>query len=67
MGVNGPRWVEETYPFSSPDPGIVGPDGVAYPLNLECGTARQHEAEVEVWIYATAAARSQPAVIHLVC
>ena len=67
MGVNGPRRVEETYPFPSPDPGIVGADGVAYPLNLECGTARQHEAEVEVWIYATAAARSQPVVIHLAC
>ena len=66
MGVNGSRWVEETYPFSSPGRGIVGPDSIAYPLNLECGTAEQHEAEVEAWIYDTAA-RSQPAVIHLAC
>jgi hypothetical protein len=67
MGVNGTRWVEETYPFSSSDRGIVGPDSIAYPLNLECGTAEQHEAEVEVWIYDAAAARSQPVVIHLAC
>jgi len=67
MGVNGSRRVEETYPFSSPHRGIVGPDSVAYPLNLECGTARQHTAEVEAWIYDTVAARSQPVVIHLAC
>ncbi len=67
MGVNGSRWVEETYPFSSPDRGIVGPDSIAYPLNLGCGTAEQQEAEVEVWIYDTAGARSQPVVIHLAC
>ena len=67
MGVVGFRWLEETYPFSSPGPGIVGPDSVAYPVNLECGTAEQHGAEIEVWIYDTAGARSQPAVVHLVC
>ncbi len=67
MGVNGSRWVEEIYPFSSPHRGIVGPDSVAYPLNLGCGTARQHQAEVEAWIYDTVAIRSQPAVIHLAC
>ncbi len=67
MGVNGSRWVEETDPFSSPGRGIVGPDSIAYPLNLECGTAEQHEAEVEVWIYDTAAARSQPVVVDLAC
>jgi hypothetical protein len=67
MGVNGSRWVEESYPFSSPNRGIVGPDNVAYPLNLECGTAQQHRAEIEAWIYDTAAARSQPVVIRLAC
>lgn len=67
MGVSGSRWVEETYPFSSPDRGIVGLDSIAYPLDLECGTAEQHGAEVEVWIYDTAAARSQPVVIYLAC
>jgi hypothetical protein len=67
MGVNGSRWVEETYPFSSPQRGIVGPDSVAYPLNLECGTARQHQAEIEVWIYDTATAASQPVAILLAC
>jgi serine/threonine protein kinase len=67
MGSNGNRWTEETYPFSSPDRGIVGPDGIAYPLNLACGTARQHAAEIEVWIYDAAGASSLPAVIHLTC
>ena len=44
MGVNGSRWMEATYPFSSPDEGIAGPDSIAYPLDLECGTAGQHVA-----------------------
>ena len=60
MGVNGSRWVEATYPFSSPDQGIAGPESIAYPLDLECGTARQHGAEVEAWIYDTAGQSSQP-------
>jgi hypothetical protein len=67
MGSNGDRWIEETYPFASPDRGIVGPDSIAYPLNLACGTARQHAAEIEVWIYDAAGASSLPAVIHLTC
>ena len=67
MGVDGSRWVEASYPFARPHRGIVGPDSVAYPLNLECGTAHQREAEIEVWIYETAAARSQPVVVHLAC
>jgi hypothetical protein len=67
MGSNGDRWIEETYPFASPGRGIVGPDSVAYPLNLACGTARQHAAEIEVWIYDAAGASSLPAVIHLTC
>ena len=49
MGVNGSRWMEATYSFSSPDEGIAGPDSIAYPLDLECGTASQHGAEVEAW------------------
>ena len=67
MGGNGSGWAEQTYSFSSPHRGIVGPDSIACPLDLECGTARQHEAEIEVWIYDTAAARSQPVVIDLAC
>jgi hypothetical protein len=67
LGTNGSRWVEETYPFSSPNGGIVGPESIAYPLNLECGTAEQHEADIEAWIYDAAGARSQPVVIHLTC
>jgi len=67
MGVNGSRWMEATYPFSSPDEGIAGPDNIAYPLDLECGTAGQHVAEVEAWIYDTAGQTSQPVRISLAC
>ena len=67
MGVNGSRWMEATYPFSSPDKGIAGPDSIAYPVNLECGTTRQHAAEVEAWIYDAAGQTSQPVVIRLAC
>ena len=65
MGVNGSRWMEATYPFSSPDEGIAGPDSIAYPVNLECGTTRQHAAEIEAWIYDAAGQTSQPVVIRL--
>jgi serine/threonine protein kinase len=66
-GSDGQHWVEGRYPFSSPGDGIVGPDSIAYPLDLECGTARQHTAEVEAWIYDAAGVSSQPAVINLAC
>jgi serine/threonine protein kinase len=67
VGVNGSRWMEATYPFSSPDEGIAGPDSIAYPLDLECGTASQHGAEVEAWIYDAAGQSSQPVRISLAC
>jgi eukaryotic-like serine/threonine-protein kinase len=67
MGVNGSRWMEATYPFSSPDEGIAGPDSISYPLDLECGTASQHGAEVEAWIYDAAGQSSQPVRISLAC
>ncbi len=66
-GSDGNRWVEGTYPFSSPGRGIVGPDSIAYPLNLGCGTARQHTAEIEAWVYDTAGISSQPVSIDLSC
>jgi hypothetical protein len=66
-GSNGNRWVEGSYPFSSPGRGIVGTDSVAYPLNLGCGTTSQHKAEIEAWIYDTAGITSQPVVIDLSC
>ena len=67
MGVDGFRWVEASYPFARPHRGIVGTDSVAYPLNLECGTDHQRQAEIEVWIYDMTAARSQPVVVNLAC
>ena len=67
MSVNGSRRTEASYPFSSPDQGVAGPGSIAYPLNLQCGTARQHGAEVEAWIYDTAGQISQPVTISLAC
>jgi hypothetical protein len=67
MGLNGSRWMEATYPFSSPGEGIAGPYDIAYPVDLECGTASQHVAEVEAWIYDTVGQSSQPVVIRLAC
>jgi serine/threonine protein kinase len=67
MGVNGSRRMEATYPFSSPDEGIAGPGSIAYPLDLECGTASEHGAEVEAWIYDAAGQSSQPVRISLAC
>jgi hypothetical protein len=67
MGVNGSRWIDATYPFSSPDQGIAEPGSIAYPIDLECGTAREHVAQVEAWIYDTAGRNSQPVMISLAC
>ena len=67
MGLNGSRWMEATYPFSRPGEGIAGPYDIAYPVDLECGTASQHVAEVEAWIYDTMGQSSQPVVIRLAC
>jgi serine/threonine protein kinase len=66
-GSDGQHWVEGQYPFSNPGGGIVGPGSIAYPLDLDCGTTRQHTAEVEAWIYDAAGASSQPVVINLAC
>jgi hypothetical protein len=67
MGLNGSRWMEATYPFSRPGEGIAGPYDIAYPVDLECGTASEHVAEVEAWIYDIAGQSSQPVVIRLAC
>jgi hypothetical protein len=66
-GSNGLHWVDGQYPFTSPDGGIVGPGSIAYPLDLECGTARHHTAQVEAWIYDSAGASSPSVVINLSC
>jgi hypothetical protein len=66
-GVNGSGWAEENHPFSSPAYGIVGPDSIAYPFNLECGTTQQIQSQVEAWIYDTEGARSQSVDVQLVC
>jgi hypothetical protein len=66
-GVNGSHWAAQDHPLASPAPGIAGTGSVAYPLNLECGTARQYRGTVEAWIYDTAGHRSQSVVIALAC
>jgi hypothetical protein len=67
IGVNGFRLVEESHPFSAPNHGIVGPDSIAYPLDLKCSTSGQHGAEIEAWIYDAAGVRSQPVRIRMTC
>jgi len=67
VGVDGSGWAEENHPFSSPSYGIVGSDSIAYPFNSGCGTSQQYGSYVEVWIYDTAGARSDPVTLHLVC
>jgi hypothetical protein len=67
VGVDGSGWAEENHPFSSPSYGIVGPDSIAYPFNLGCGTAEEIQSQVEAWIYDTAGVRSTPVIISLAC
>ncbi len=67
FGFVGAVWAKEQHPFSSPSYGIVGPDSIDYPFNLECGTAQQYQSYVKAWIYDTDGVRSQPVIIQLVC
>jgi eukaryotic-like serine/threonine-protein kinase len=68
VGIDGSGWAEEQHPFSSPSYGIVGQDSIAYPFNLECGTANQvPQSYVEAWIYDSAGVDSTPVDIELVC
>ncbi len=68
VGIDGSGWAEEEHPFSSPSYGIVGPDSIAYPFNLGCGTSNQvAQSNVQAWIYDTAGADSTPVDIELVC
>ena len=67
VGVNGSPYMLQKHPFSNPEGGIVATYYVAYPLNLQCGTGKQHDGYVKAWIYDAAGAPSQPVVIHLAC
>lgn len=66
-GFIGRQQTEGTYSFSAPNQAVVGPDSVAYPVDLECETPGRHKAEVEVWIYGKSGIASRPAVIDLSC
>lgn len=68
VGINGSGWAQEQHPFSDPSYGIVGHDSIAYPFNLNCGTASQlAQSYVQAWIYDTAGADTAPVDIELVC
>ncbi|MER5471825.1 hypothetical protein [Streptomyces sp. NPDC002685] len=66
-GVKGSGWAEETHSFSHPSYGRVRNGQVTYPFNHACGTAQQHESDVEFWIYTKSGQRSHPVVAHLEC
>jgi hypothetical protein len=53
--------------FSSPGPGIVEANTIAYPLDQGCGSSVEYTSSVKAWIYDQAGGRSKPVVIHLAC
>ncbi|MET8420626.1 hypothetical protein ACWD7C_41505 [Streptomyces sp. NPDC005134] len=66
-GAKGSGWAEESHPFSHPSHGRVSNGQVTYPFNHACGNRKQHESDVEFWIYTTSGARSHSVVAHLKC
>jgi hypothetical protein len=67
VGVDGFGWAEEDHPFVNPSYGIVGQDSIAYPFNLQCGTAQEYTTEIKAWIYDATNVSSRPVVIPLAC
>jgi hypothetical protein len=67
VGVNGSGWAAESHPFSSPSYGIPGEDSIAYPFNLECGTANEYTSQVQAWIYNSQGILSTPVHVTLRC
>jgi hypothetical protein len=53
--------------FSSPGPGIVEANTIAYPLDQGCGSSVEYTSSVRAWIYDKAGGRSKPVIIHLAC
>jgi protein kinase-like protein len=58
---------ERVIPFSSPGPGIVEANTIAYPLDQGCNGNVEFTSSVKAWIYDKAGARSKPVIIHLAC
>jgi hypothetical protein len=67
VGVEESDLPRHVIPFSSPGPGIVEPNTIAYPLNQGCGSSVEFTSSVRAWIYDKAGARSKPVIIHLAC
>jgi len=67
VGVEGSLWPRQHYSFSSPAPGFVEPNSIAFPLNQGCGTGFEYTSTVKAWIYDQAGTRSKPVIIHLAC
>jgi hypothetical protein len=53
--------------FSSPGPGIVEANTIAYPLDQGCGSSVEYTSSVRAWIYDKAGDRSKTVIIHLAC
>ena len=67
VGVQESDLPRRVIPFSSPGPGIVEANSIAYPLDQGCGGNVEYTSSVKAWIYDTAGARSKPVIIHLAC
>jgi hypothetical protein len=67
VGVQESDLPRHVIPFSSPGPGIVEPNTIAYPLNQGCGSSVEFTSSVKAWIYDQAGTRSKPVIIHLAC
>ena len=67
VGVEESDLPRHVIPFSSPGPGIVEPNTIAYPLNQGCGSSVEFTSSVRAWIYDKAGVRSKPVIIHLAC
>ncbi|HEY2288839.1 MAG TPA: serine/threonine-protein kinase [Streptosporangiaceae bacterium] len=61
------RLPRQVISFSSPGPGIVEANTIAYPLDQGCGSSVEYTSSVKAWIYDKAGGRSKPVIIHLAC
>ena len=67
VGVQESDLPRQVIPFSSPGPGIVEANTIAYPLDQGCGSSVEYTASVKAWIYDKDGASSKPVIIHLAC
>jgi hypothetical protein len=67
VGVQESDLPRQVIPFSSPGPGIVEANTIAYPLDQGCGGSVEYTSSVKAWIYDKAGVRSKPVIIHLAC